>query len=304
MARGADGRLVRHVRAPSHVGRRGEPWQHRHLLAGQHDRGGTILPLERNLPRRHRLVGVGRPQRHQSRNGAQHRQLVDRLVRRPVLADADRVVRADVDDGKAHQRRQPDRRLHVVEEDEEGAAERADAAVRRQPVHAGTHRVLAHAPVHGAARDAGPECAADLLSHTGTAREVGRPADQVADMGQDRLQGRRTRLPGLDPALVGGEGRQVAVPAVGQLAPLFPGIVGGHRRHAPRGSARTPPASSPAPRRRAPGSGPCRHTPRRGRRTSGPRPSPGWPWCVALPRRRAARRGPRWCSAWSVPDRR
>ena len=38
------------------------------------------------------------PQHDQARDGPQRRQLLDRLVRRPVLADADRVVREDVND--------------------------------------------------------------------------------------------------------------------------------------------------------------------------------------------------------------
>ena len=134
---------------------------------------GPVAPLERDLPGGHRLVGVGRPECHEARNGPQHRQLVDRLVRRPVLAHADRVVRADVDHRKAHQCREADRRLHVVEEDEEGAAEGPDAAVRGEAVHARTHGVLANAPVHHASRDTWAECAADLLTDAGAARQVG-----------------------------------------------------------------------------------------------------------------------------------
>ena len=50
-------------------------------------------------------------------------QLLDRLMRRAVLADADRIVREDVDDRNLHQRGQPDRRTAVVGEDEEARAE-------------------------------------------------------------------------------------------------------------------------------------------------------------------------------------
>ena len=64
------------------------------------------------------------------RRGAQVGQLLHRLVGRPVLAEADRVVRVDEDRRQVHQRRQPDRGLHVVEEVEERGAERA------QPVQA------------------------------------------------------------------------------------------------------------------------------------------------------------------------
>ena len=49
-------------------------------------------------------------------------QLLDRLVRRAVLADADRIVREDVDDRDLHDRAQADGRPRVVAEDEEAGA--------------------------------------------------------------------------------------------------------------------------------------------------------------------------------------
>ena len=61
------------------------------------------------------------------RRGAQVRQLLHRLVRRPVLAEPDRVVRVDVDHRQVHQRRQAHGALHVVEEVEERGAERPHA---------------------------------------------------------------------------------------------------------------------------------------------------------------------------------
>ena len=59
---------------------------------------------------------VGRAEDVQVRRRAQHRQMLDRLVRRPVLAEADRVVRQHVDDPRAHQRRQPHRAAGIVGE--------------------------------------------------------------------------------------------------------------------------------------------------------------------------------------------
>ena len=56
------------------------------------------------------LVGVGRAQGDEPGDRAQRRELLDRLVRRAVFADADRVVREDVDDRNLHQRAQADRR--------------------------------------------------------------------------------------------------------------------------------------------------------------------------------------------------
>ena len=56
------------------------------------------------------LASPGR-KRDQARNRAQDGQLLDRLMRRAVFADADRIVREDVDDRQLHERRQADRRL-------------------------------------------------------------------------------------------------------------------------------------------------------------------------------------------------
>ena len=90
-----------------------------------------MLQRDDDAPRFGDLVGVGRPQRDQAGDAAQREKLLDRLMRRPVLADADRIVREDVDDRNLHQRREPDRRLHVVGEDEEARAEGADLRQRR-----------------------------------------------------------------------------------------------------------------------------------------------------------------------------
>ena len=78
------------------------------------------------------------------------RQLLDRLVGGAVLAQADRVVRVDVHHRDPHQRREPHRGLHVVEEVEERRAEGAEP-VQDEAVHDRAHGVLAHAVVHVAA---------------------------------------------------------------------------------------------------------------------------------------------------------
>ena len=71
--------------------------QRRNGLAREHQRRRTIARLDRHLPGDARLVGVARANHEQIRNRAQRRQLLDRLVRRPVLAQADAVVREDED---------------------------------------------------------------------------------------------------------------------------------------------------------------------------------------------------------------
>ena len=92
-----------------------------------------------------RLDRVGRAEHQHVRDRAQARQMLDRLVRRAVLAEADRIVRGDEDHPLPHQRRQPQRRPAIVGEHQEGAAIGDDAAMHRHAVHGGDHGVLAHA---------------------------------------------------------------------------------------------------------------------------------------------------------------
>ena len=55
------------------------------------------MELHDDLPRLDHFVGVGGAEHDQAGDRPQRRQLLDRLVGRSVLADADRVVREDVD---------------------------------------------------------------------------------------------------------------------------------------------------------------------------------------------------------------
>ena len=61
-------------------------------------------------------------------------ELLDRLVRRAVLAERDGVVRPDEDRRDVHERREAHRGAHVVAEDQERAAERAGRAVQHDAV--------------------------------------------------------------------------------------------------------------------------------------------------------------------------
>ena len=66
------------------------------------------------------------PKHDEARNGAQRNQLLHRLMRGPIFADADGIVREDVDDGKFHQRAQANGRAHVVAKNQEARAVRPD----------------------------------------------------------------------------------------------------------------------------------------------------------------------------------
>ena len=96
------------------------------------------------------FVGVARAQHDQARNGAQRDQLLHRLVRRAVFADADGIVREDVDHRQFHQRAQADGRAHVVAEDQEARAVGPQLR-ERHAVDDRSHGVLADAEVEIAA---------------------------------------------------------------------------------------------------------------------------------------------------------
>ena len=103
------------------------------------------------------LVRVGGAHDREVRDGAERRELLDRLVRRAVLAEGDGVVRPDEDRRDVHQRGEAHRGAHVVAEDQERAAERAGRAVQDDAVDDRAHRVLADAEVqHAAVRVARP----------------------------------------------------------------------------------------------------------------------------------------------------
>ena len=82
----------------------------RHVLPGQREAGGPVGVLEHGLPAGGGLVGVGRADDVEAGDRAQRGEVLDRLVGRAVLAEADRVVGPDVGDRQLHERRQPDRR--------------------------------------------------------------------------------------------------------------------------------------------------------------------------------------------------
>ena len=71
--------------------------------------------------------------------------MLDRLMSRAVFAQSDAVMREDIDDLLFHQRRQPNRRAHVIRENEECSAIRNKAAMQRDAVHDCAHAMLADA---------------------------------------------------------------------------------------------------------------------------------------------------------------
>jgi hypothetical protein len=130
--------------------------------------------------------------------------VLDRLVRRPVLAEADRVVGEDVDDAQLHQRRHADGVAAVVAEGQEGAAVGDVAAVHGDAVHHRRHAELADAVVDVAA-DLPPRSRAGCRRVEAQRRRVagvrevraGQVGAAAEQLGQRRGEGLEGELAGL-----------------------------------------------------------------------------------------------------------
>jgi hypothetical protein len=79
------------------------------------------------------------------RDHAQSTDGFDRLMRRTIFANADRVVREDVDVRQLRERGEPDRRPAVIREDHKRRAGRAEDAVIADTIQNGAHPVLTDA---------------------------------------------------------------------------------------------------------------------------------------------------------------
>src|SRR3989449_11605037 len=94
----------------------------RSLLPGEDEHRRPILALEGGRPGRGGLHAIGGAPDFQVGNGPQGGELLDRLVRGAVLAEEDGIVREDEHAVELRDRGEPDRRAHVVREEQEGRA--------------------------------------------------------------------------------------------------------------------------------------------------------------------------------------
>ena len=233
------------------------------------------------------------------RHGAQRREMLDRLVGRAVLAEADGIVRHHVDDRDAGERRDAHGGAGIVGEDQEGGAGRHAAAMQRDAVHGRRHAVLADAVMDVAAAEG-----ARARWRRGSwswccSTASGRPSRAPAPASPRSMHLERdlARLAGRDGLRLGDEAR----------LQLRHGLREARRADRPRCGARTRRASPPgsacdAARSQARRSaGRCvpaltqagRIAVRARRRADGPSRAP--PSRRRAPRRRAARRGPSRC---------
>ena len=127
------------------------------------------------------LVGVGRADHVELRHRPQPGELLDRLVRRAVLAEPDRVVRVDEDRRQLHQRGEPDRAAHVVARRSGRSRRSARKPCSVEAVDDRAHRVLADAEVEVAARRSRRRSTSppSSIQCQRRGRQVGRAADQL-----------------------------------------------------------------------------------------------------------------------------
>ena len=104
--------------------------------------------FHRHLPRPTRLVGIAGTDDEQIGDRAQRRQVLNGLVGRPIFSDADAVVGEGKNRAQVGERGQAYCRAHVVREHEKRCRERDEAAMIDEPIHRGSHGMLADAEVH------------------------------------------------------------------------------------------------------------------------------------------------------------
>src|SRR4029078_1116630 len=107
-----------------------------------------LLRGKRKLPAFRRFNAICWPKYIEVRYRTQCGEMLDRLMRRSVFAEADRVMRHNVDDTLLHQRRKPDRWPAIVCENQKRAAVRNERTRESETVHRGRHAVRAYAVVH------------------------------------------------------------------------------------------------------------------------------------------------------------
>ena len=186
----ASHRIGQHIAAlGDHVlGRVGLAQSGQVLAAECQDRWRGLL-RQRHFPRLGGFDRIGGADHQRIGRGAQHGQMLDRLVGRPILAQTDAVMGHDIGDGQPHQGRQPHRGAGIIGKHHEGAAIGAHAAMQRHAVHRRRHSMLADAIVDMAALTILGAEGADILG-IGVVRpgEVGRAAQMFAQERVDHLE--------------------------------------------------------------------------------------------------------------------
>ena len=144
--------------------------------------------------------------------------MLDRLMRWPVLAQADRIVRQHQNHRPVHDGRKTHRRPQIVGEHEKGRPERTQSHERHSITNCG-HPVLANAKMQVAAAVlAGLKILFSVQQRHRRRRQVRRAADEPRQMLREAVEHLAARNPAADSFGVGGKRRNPLVPTFGQLA--------------------------------------------------------------------------------------
>ena len=151
------------------------------------------------VPRLRSLDRVARAEYQQIRYRPQRCQMLDRLMRRTVFAQSDRVMRHHMNDADPHQRGQPDRGTAVIGKAEKRAAIWDEATMQRDAVHRSRHGMLADAVMDIAAIEAiWPHRFLRLRARQVRMGEIGRTAKQIGQRFRNHVDHQLRRLPGRD----------------------------------------------------------------------------------------------------------
>ena len=141
-----------------------------------------------------RLHGVAGPPDVHAGNEPQRGRVLDRLVRRAVLAEADRIVREHEDVAQLHQRRHAQRVARIIGEREERPRVRNEPAVQRDAAGDRRHAELAHAELDVVAGRVGAHGMAAGPVGEHAAGQVGRAAEHLRQVRRERLDRLLRRL--------------------------------------------------------------------------------------------------------------
>src|ERR1700678_2857977 len=147
------------------------------LTAEGHE--GRLVALESETPCGGGLIRVGGAVVGEMRDGAEHGELLDGLVRGSIFAEADGIMREDEERVRLHQGGHADGRLGVIREGEEGGTEGNKAAMFGHAVDRGTHGELADAEEDVAACGIDVEVCAGLKDGFGRGGEVSCAAEEL-----------------------------------------------------------------------------------------------------------------------------
>ncbi len=144
--------------------------------------------------------------------------MLDRLMGRTVLAQADGIVGVHQQYALMHQRRHAHGVARVVGKGQERAAIGNQRAVQRQAIHGRRHAKLPHAVIHIVAGRVGRlDGARDFLQRVVRAAQVGRATQQFGQFGADHIQ---RRLGGHTRRLCAGDGLRRTQRGLAGLAPV------------------------------------------------------------------------------------